>query len=89
MGLKRVLYDDVYRNEARADMPERMELIEERRVLFDITLGSNELIEELFAMTPYYWRTSIEDKQKLEGLSELSTEVDVIIAIYKKSEDRI
>lgn len=88
MGLKRALYDDVYRNDVRADMPERMELVEERRVRFDITLTSSELIEELFTMTPYYWRTSPEDKQKIWGLSQLSCEVDVIIAIYRKSEEK-
>lgn len=85
MGLKRRLYDSVYENEVRSDMPEEMELIEERRVLYDIELSSEEQIKNLFAMTPYYWRTSAEDKNKLEGLNSLRTEVDIIIAVYRKN----
>ncbi|MBO5415765.1 MAG: methyltransferase domain-containing protein [Clostridia bacterium] len=85
MGLKRKIYDSVYTNESRSDMPEGMELLDERRVLYDIELSSEAQIKNLFAMTPYYWRTSAEDKNKLEGLNSLRTEVDIIIAVYRKN----
>ncbi|MBE6530730.1 MAG: methyltransferase domain-containing protein [Ruminococcaceae bacterium] len=84
MGLKRQIYDTVYENEERADMPRSMKLVEERRVRFDLTLRGSAQIMALFSMTPYYWRTSPEDKNKLLGVEELTTEVDIIIAIYKK-----
>ena len=41
-------------------------------------------IQNLFAMTPYYWRTSPADAEKLRGLSELTTEVDMILSVYRK-----
>ena len=85
MGLKRKLYESVYENEARADMPEGMKLVGERRVRYEISLGSQEQISDLFAMTPYYWRTSAADKDKLSALQSLSTEVDIIISIYEKN----
>ncbi len=85
MGLKRHIYDSVYPNEPRSDMPKNMELVEERRVFYKIKLTSEAQISSLFAMTPYYWRTSPEDKSKLEGLTSLETEVDIIIAIYRKN----
>ena len=84
IGLKRCLYDNVYENEARSDMPCHMELIEERQVVYDISLRSSEDINDLFLMTPYYWRTSIEDKKKLEDVEALDTRVDIKIATYKK-----
>lgn len=83
MGLKKFIYENVYENEIRTDLPEKMALLYERRVKFDLSLESNEQIMNLFSMTPYYWRTSVADKQKLEGVGGLDTEVDVIIAIYK------
>lgn len=86
MGLKRAIYDTTYENESRSDMPKEMSLIEERRVKYDIHLDSTEKILDLFSMTPYYWRTSEADKNKLTRLSELDTTVDIIIAIYKKDE---
>ena len=85
MGLKRHIYDNVYENELRSDMPKEMELLEERRVRYSIELTSQSLISALFAMTPYYWRTSPEDKDKLTSLTSLRTEVDIIIAIYRKN----
>ena len=84
MGLKRALYDTTYENESRSDMPKNMKLVGERQVRYDIHLTSTQSILDLFSMTPYYWRTSEADKHKLEGLSELDTTVDIIIAIYKK-----
>lgn len=84
MGLKRQIYETVYENEGRADMPRSMVQIDQRRVRFDLTLKGSAQIMALFSMTPYYWRTSPEDKNKLLGVEELTTEVDVIIAIYKK-----
>ena len=84
MGLKRQIYENVYENEERSDMPRSMKLIEERRVRFDLTLRGSSQIMALFSMTPYYWRTSPADKNKLLGIEELTTEVDIIIAIYKK-----
>ena len=86
MGLKRALYDIVYENEERADLPKRMELLNRRRVLYEITLEGNAQIQNLFSMTPYYWRTSLEDKKKLCGLDKLTTDVDMIIEIYKKKD---
>lgn len=84
LGLKRALYDTTYANESRADMPQGLELIEERRVRFSMRLESERDIQNLFEMTPYYWRTSPKDKEKLRALSELTTDVDIIIAVYRK-----
>ena len=85
MGLKEIIYDEAHKNDERADMPREMELLEERRIKFDIKVDGNENIQNLFAMTPYYWRTSVSDSEKLKGLDSLNTEVDIKIAVYKKA----
>lgn len=84
LGLKRAMYDEIHTNSDRADMPYGMKLIEESRVKYNITLDNNADIMSLFAMTPYYWRTSLSDGDKLRALNTLTTEVDIIISVYKK-----
>ncbi|MBO7250701.1 MAG: methyltransferase domain-containing protein [Clostridia bacterium] len=84
MGLKERLYENVYKNEERADIPVGMTLKEEIRLTYDLSLDSNELIMALFSMTPYYWRTSLKDKEKLVGLEKLDTKIDILFSVYQK-----
>lgn len=85
IGLKEAIYDSAYENEGRRDLPcERFELLEQTSVTYDITLETNRDIQNLFAMTPYYYRTSHKDKDKLYAICELSTKIDVELFIYKK-----
>ena len=81
-GLKRILYDDPYKNEGRADLPERMQLVEERKLSYEITVEGTERINALFSMTPYYWRTSEHDREKLTNLTSLTTEIDFDILTF-------
>lgn len=84
MGLKKALYDTTYENAARADLPTDMTLVQTRRVTFEITVEGQSDIEALFSMTPYYWRTSRDDKAKLAALETLTTEVDMLLYVYTK-----
>ena len=84
MGLKRALYKEVYKNDERADMPRQMSLSSRERLKYTVTVEGQKNIQNLFSMTPYYWRTSREDAKKLEGLSSLTTEIDILFSIYKK-----
>ena len=86
LGLKRAVYDQVYFNDKRADMPVNMELVEKHVVSYSIMLESAEEIRNLFSMTPYCYRTSEKDMQKLLALTSLETEVDVEIFVYRKEE---
>lgn len=85
MGLKQALYAQTKANDERHDLPLHMPLLSERRIRFSISVHGREAIQNLFAMTPYYWRTSPQDCQKLSAISQLNTEVDVIIAVYQKT----
>ena len=84
MGLKSAIYDQTHKNEIREDLPKKAKLVEKIEIDFEIELNTNTDIKNLFAMTPYYWKTSKEDFEKLDNISYLKTEIDVIIAIYKK-----
>ncbi len=83
MGLKNAIYDTTNINTERADLPKCLNKIAEARVVYDMELNSNEQILNLFSMTPYYWRTSTKDKDKLLHLQKLITPIDIIISVYK------
>ena len=63
-------------------MPSDMIKIAEKRVRYSIDVIGNADVKSLFAMTPYYWRTSPQDAQKLESVDALTTEVDVVLSVY-------
>lgn len=84
LGLKRAIYDEVHRNDQRADMPTDMKRISARRVEYTATVSGNANVKSLFAMTPYYWRTSEKDMLKLDGIEQLQTEIDVNLELYQK-----
>lgn len=90
LGLKRAVYDVVYANEPRADMPQNMRLSDTHRLSYTIELESPEAIRSLFSMTPYSYRTSERDMQRLLSLERLTTEVEVdiyVYEVYEKGED--
>lgn len=84
LGLKRALYDETYENAERADLPKSMRLAEQLTVRDEITVKGREQIGHLFSMTPYYWRTSPADRQKLDTLEELTTEIEFDLRVYIK-----
>ena len=84
MGLKQAIYENVYENGERADLPEAMEHIEKIVSRSNIALENKDDIAALFSMTPYYWRTSEQDKEKLQALSRLETAVEFEINVYRK-----
>lgn len=84
MGLKRAIYDDVYENGQRADLPKSMEHIGCVTSRHTVKVDGKENIAALFSMTPYYWRTSESDKEKLARLESLETEIEFEIHVYKK-----
>lgn len=83
LGLKRAIYSDVHVNTERADMPADMKMVAQRRVSYSIEVVGNADVQSLFAMTPYYWRTSPQDAEKLASVERLTTEVDVVLSVYK------
>lgn len=81
--LKEAVYEQPYKNEV-ADMNiDGFALIKTEDIKTDITLTSTADIEALFAMTPYYYKTSKSDKDKLSKLGALTTKIQFRIAVYK------
>jgi len=82
--LKASIYDSVFLNTERADLPTNLQLLEKTNISYIINIDNSEDIIRLFGMTPYRFRTSEESLNRLQQLSSLSVEVDVDFYVYKK-----
>lgn len=83
-GLKSLLYTEAYKNEEKFLDFEGFRLIKRENLKYSITIKGSETIYNLFTMTPYYHRTSLSDKEKLRGVDEITTNVEVNFLVYKK-----
>ena len=83
-ALKQVIYDEAKANEARADLPVTMSEISRETLGFEMDLPHG-AIQDLFAMTPYYYRTSREGHARLGACDSLSCGAEMDIYIYRKS----
>lgn len=83
-ALKSAVYELPYENEVEDFNIDGFELEHYSEVKKTITLKSNSDIKNLFMMTPYYYKTSVDDQKKLDGLTELQTEIEFAVAAYRK-----
>ncbi len=83
-GLKQALYDMPYENDEKLPDTKLLRLVSVQKVRDEICLASQEDIQAVFRMTPYYFHTSLVDKAKLESLESLKTPVEFVIAEYIK-----
>ncbi len=84
LGLKKAVYDKPYLNQLPEAEIEGFKLKEEIVIKDTIMISSNEDINNLFKMTPYYYKTGINDQQKLASLESVETEAEFGIRIYRK-----
>ncbi len=82
--LKSAVYDKPYLNPAVELSRKDMSLKSTKEVRYSVTLDCNEDILSLFKMTPYYYKTSKTDQQKLERLDTLTVGLEFLIAEYIK-----
>ncbi len=83
-GLKEILYDSPYENEYKDTEYAGFEFVTRVPVQDDIQLDGNQIIMDLFAMTPYYWKTTIEGSERLKQTNWLSTQIEFDFLIYRK-----
>ncbi|MBR6670145.1 MAG: methyltransferase, partial [Ruminococcus sp.] len=84
-GLKKAVYDTPYLNEVKEYSVEGFKLIENKKIAYEIVLENNEDIQNLFSMTPYYYRTGKIQQERLAVIDKLQTEIEFEILIYMKN----
>ncbi len=83
MGLKSLLYEKPYENEEKDFAFAGFEKLYDLRSAYEVTIPQ-EQIGNLFLMTPYFWKTSREDADKLSSVPSLVTELDFILSVYRR-----
>ena len=83
--LKRAVYDEPYRNRVDSDEREGFSLLSRREIRYEMTLRGNDAIRNLFMMTPYYYKTSRKDQEKLDSLAELTTQAAFAVCAYRQT----
>lgn len=84
-GLKEILYENPYENDEKTFELDGFEIEKRQRVSYEFSLASNDLIESLFMMTPYYYKTPIEGSRRLSTCKNLTTEADFWIITYRRT----
>ena len=82
-GLKKAVYDNIYDNEVSEKEFDGFTLYH-REYAEDTIMVTGPDILNLFHMTPYYWKTSEKDAEKLTKIDSLTTKIEFVVSFYKK-----
>lgn len=82
--LKQAIYEKPYENEPQDPMIEGFRLCNSTHLLREMLLPDSETIAQLFTMTPYYYKTSPADMEKLSRIDRLSVTAEFHLFLYQK-----
>ena len=83
--LKEKIYQNPYKNPAPSYEKQGFKIKSVTEVKYQINLENNDDIEALFKMTPYYYKTSAADQQKIKDVKGLIISLEFAIAEYEKA----
>ena len=85
--LKAVLYEHPYLNVEERTPYAGFRYQEVQRVEKTIHLPDQQTVQDLFRMTPYFWKTPGKGKAKLEQLTELDVQTQFDIHVFTREEE--
>ena len=83
MGLKKLLYENTYENEEKHTEYEGFDFVDRISVKNEISVNS-EVGENLFKMTPYYFKTELGAEEKIQKNNGFTTQIHFDFLIYRK-----
>lgn len=83
-GLKEILYQEPYENPHRETDYPGFRFVERTQVRGEIFLPDGNAAGDLFAMTPYYWKTGVEGARRLQETQGFSTEIAFDFLVYQR-----
>ncbi len=83
--MKKIVYPSPYKNDEKPPLAEgdKLKLISTESVSNTVSIGKDDL-KTLFSMTPYFYRTSDEDRKKLDAVDTINLTVEFVILKYVK-----
>lgn len=83
-GLKEILYERPYENEEKDTFYDGFAFQKRVTVKDEIYITQHDIIADLFAMTPYYWKTTIQGSERLKHTETLKTEIHFDFLVYQR-----
>jgi 23S rRNA (guanine745-N1)-methyltransferase len=83
-SLKAMIYDSPMDHQVEASIPAGFTSSDQIRISHALHLKNSEDIGNLVAMTPYYWHMNKNTQDRVLSMSNLETEIDVVLTIYQK-----
>lgn len=86
--LREALYVEVRAHQAekwQQELLPEFKFHSEAGVSFRIDLQGNTAVKDLLQMTPHYWRAPRERRTQVENLTELSTQTDFRVLVFRKA----
>lgn len=87
-GLKEILYDKPYENPPNTYYLPGFAKVAQHSEKREILVRGNQM-NDLFAMTPYYWKTPADASARLAHLETLTTPLDFHVDVYEKRADSV
>ena len=84
MGLKQAIYETPYENVVKPYDLEGFSFVGKQTVTGTIFLPNPTAIQNLFAMTPYYYKTGQKEQERLAALETLETEISFELLQYQR-----
>jgi len=81
--LKKIIYDQPQKHDEKIPSLDGFHIIVNERVTQSIHISSNQDIQHLLKMTPYYWHLNPDRQKTVLSLTNLSTTADFLITIYQ------
>lgn len=88
LGLKEILYETPYENERRETEYPGFSFVARHEVRDRIWIPDAETARDLFAMTPYYWKTGVDGGRRLGETKGFFTEIAFDFLAYRREGER-
>lgn len=85
--LKAAVYEKPYENPPLDLASAQLTLVRREAVCRKIGLRCGADVQNLFQMTPYYYKTGVEDQRKLDGVEQMEVSTEFEIVIYQKERE--
>lgn len=84
-GLKEILYEHPYENPYKETEYPGFTFLQRTAVAREITITDLQTMLNLFAMTPYYWKTGVEGGEHLRQTQRLETHIEFHFLVYQRN----
>lgn len=84
LEMRQVLYGEPRLSPPLDRTPEGFAAVSHESLSYEFTLDSKDLIAALFTMTPFYWRSPAEGRERLLSLDTLNLRAETEYTVYRK-----